>query len=64
MNIAKIASDISRRSNVEQIAYLRPLVKATADQPRSHDFRVLQLMLQDRMTKQIKKQNAAERRRA
>jgi len=46
----------------KQIAFLRDIVAMEKENPRSNRFIELQLMLQDRMTKQIAKQNAQARR--
>lgn len=40
----------------KQIAFLRDVVALEKQNPRSNRFIELQLMLQDRMTRQIKKQ--------
>lgn len=62
MTISQIATKIARLPNVHQIAFLRTIV--AQEKPRSVRRIELELMLQDRMTKQIKKQNAADRKRA
>jgi hypothetical protein len=41
----------------KQIAFLRDIVALEKKNPRSHRFIELQLMLQDRMTRQIARQN-------
>lgn len=61
-SIDEVARRIARLPNIHQIAFLRDIV--ALESPRSVRRIELELMLQDRMTKQIKKQNAADRRRA
>lgn len=62
MTISQIARNLERIPLGKQITFLQSLVNMEKENPRSHRFIDLQLMLQDRMTRFIAKQNAAARR--
>lgn len=63
-SINEVARRLERISLGKQIAFLHSLVAIEKKNPRSHRFIDLQLMLQDRMTRQIRKQNRQDKRRA
>lgn len=63
-SINEVARRLERISLGKQIAFLHDLVDIEKKNPRSHRFIDLQLMLQDRMTRQIRKQNRQDKRRA